>query len=127
MAKIEFPNESFDLVFSWGVVHHCKDPNKVIDELIGICKPGGTIIMGVYMKTSLSWFHEFIRKRICLPSPAIFKYPFIQFVAILVHTMRVLGRNIQSRDDFHRISSQVEDWFFVPIKHFFTIDEMNNK
>jgi 2-polyprenyl-3-methyl-5-hydroxy-6-metoxy-1,4-benzoquinol methylase len=50
---LPFPDESFDLVFSWGVIHHSSDMEKVLRELIRVCRPAGKLVLMVYNRRSL--------------------------------------------------------------------------
>ena len=43
--KLNFDNESFDLVFSKGVLTHLKDKQNLFNELYRILKPGGVVII----------------------------------------------------------------------------------
>lgn len=38
---LAFPDEAFDQVYSWGVLHHSPDTPKAIDEVWRVLKPGG--------------------------------------------------------------------------------------
>lgn len=46
--------ESFDLVFCWGVAHHCESFNKALDNLTLVTKPNGIIYLYLYGRESLS-------------------------------------------------------------------------
>jgi ubiquinone/menaquinone biosynthesis C-methylase UbiE len=41
-------DESVDVAFCWGVMHHTDRPEKTFDELVRIVKPGGHILIYVY-------------------------------------------------------------------------------
>jgi SAM-dependent methyltransferase len=40
--------DSFDVVYSSGVVHHTPDPRASFTRLVRLARPGGTIVLGVY-------------------------------------------------------------------------------
>jgi ubiquinone/menaquinone biosynthesis C-methylase UbiE len=50
---LPFPDNSFDLVYSWGVIHHSQAPQKVIEEIRRVLKPGGLFIGMLYGRRSL--------------------------------------------------------------------------
>lgn len=123
LLDIPLSSDSFDLVFSWGVIHHTVNPIRALDELVRVLRPGGTLVLAVYLKTPLTFVHETIR-RVCLYIPRSKRRPILRAFARLVRLGEMLGKTTNVRDDNPLIVSQVEDWYFVPEKHFFTIDEM---
>ena len=50
---LDFPDDSFDLVYSWGVLHHSPDTPKAIAEVWRVLKPGGGAKIMVYHKWSM--------------------------------------------------------------------------
>lgn len=51
--QLDFADASFDLVFSWGVIHHSSDMKRALAELVRVLKPGGQIVLMVYNRRSL--------------------------------------------------------------------------
>lgn len=62
LLELPFPDASFDVVASTGVLQHTADPEKALSELIRVLKPGNTLYLGVYGKHGLfSWCLSFAR------------------------------------------------------------------
>ena len=51
--KLDFSDESFDVVYSWGVLHHSPDTPKAIDEAYRVLRPGGVAKIMTYHKWSM--------------------------------------------------------------------------
>jgi SAM-dependent methyltransferase len=68
--------QSFDIVFSIGVIHHLKDYEKALNNLYQSLKPGGKMIVWVYGREGNEWIVRLvdpIRKNITskLPLPIV--------------------------------------------------------
>lgn len=53
LTKLDFPDNSFRYVFSWGVIIHIPDAEKALDELARIVKPGGKLALYITNKTAI--------------------------------------------------------------------------
>jgi ubiquinone/menaquinone biosynthesis C-methylase UbiE len=74
--NLPFKNDSFDLVYSWGVIHHSENPQAIIDEIQRVLKPGGQVIAMFYSSRSLrvakTWlFHGIMRGRFLSPKKIV--------------------------------------------------------
>ena len=59
--NLPFKNNTFDLCYSWGVIHHSPDTEKCLSEIIRVTKPGGEIKIMVYNRRSVAAFWVYIR------------------------------------------------------------------
>jgi len=46
------PAQQYDLVYSWGVIHHSPDPGRILREAAAYLRPGGTLKIMVYAQES---------------------------------------------------------------------------
>ncbi len=53
--NLDFPDESFDLVYSHGVLHHTPDTAKAIREIHRVLRPGGRAVVMLYHRNSYNY------------------------------------------------------------------------
>ena len=58
---LPFEDESFDYVYSHGVLHHCDEPEQVVREMMRVLRPGGCFNVQVYALLSYVTFWGFVR------------------------------------------------------------------
>ena len=58
--QLPFPDASFDMVYSWGVIHHSAQPERIVAEIHRVLKPGGTFVGMMYHRHSLKVFTAWV-------------------------------------------------------------------
>lgn len=59
--NLPFTDNSFDLVYSWGVLHHTPDTVRAFQEVFRLLKPGGTVKAMIYHVPSWAGFMLYLR------------------------------------------------------------------
>lgn len=123
MLDLPYNNDTFDIVWAWGTVHHTTDPYRAIDELSRVLKPGGAILLAVYTRTRLTFLHEIIRKilvRTPRKSWTLLSKVMAFFLAPVVFFFKKREKSRQGE----KLEELILDWYFVPIRHYYYPDEI---
>lgn len=59
--QLTFPPSSFDVVYSWGVIHHSPDTPRAVAEIHRVLKPGGVARVMIYHKWSMVGYMLWLR------------------------------------------------------------------
>jgi ubiquinone/menaquinone biosynthesis C-methylase UbiE len=54
--QMEFEDESFDLIWSWGVIHHSANTRRVLEEMRRVLRPGGKATTMVYQRNLWNYY-----------------------------------------------------------------------
>lgn len=68
--RLPFEDASFDLVYSWGVIHHSPNTPAAIGELRRVLRPGGTARVMIYHTASLVGLLLWIRYALLAGKPS---------------------------------------------------------
>ncbi len=63
-TALDLPDGTFDVVYSFGVLHHIPEAEKAVAEIHRVLKPGGTLLAMLYNRASINYVVEilFLRK-----------------------------------------------------------------
>ena len=124
MLALPFPDESFNIVWAWGTVHHTTDPFKAITELIRVLKPSGSILLAVYKRTKLTFIHEIIRKTLLRTPKKTWKILAKILSVFLAPVIFFFKKREKSRKG-EKLEELIIDWYFVPIRHYDKPEEIS--
>ena len=66
---LDFPDGYFDIVYSWGVIHHSPDTRNAVTEIHRVLKPGGSAKIMIYHKYSVIGAMLWLRYALLSGSP----------------------------------------------------------
>lgn len=94
---LPYQDNSFDVVYSWGVIHHSPDTIKCLEEIIRVTKPGGAIKIMIYNRHSLFALYRYL---LC----GLFKgKPFRSFSDVLFYDQESLGTKAYTTKEIRNI------------------------
>lgn len=105
--NIPYEANQFDLVYSWGVIHHSPNTFKALQELIRVAKAGGTIKVMIYNRHSLFAFYQYLMHGLLKGKP------FRSFKDVLFHHQESLGTQAFTFTEAKNLIAQCP----VTIKH----------
>lgn len=87
-------DKKYDLIYSWGVIHHSPNPKQIVDEAKKLLKPDGILKLMVYAKNS--WKNFMIEAGYDQPEaqagcPIAFTYNKDEIPALLGDDMEILS------------------------------------
>lgn len=95
--SIEFDGFTFDLVYSWGVIHHSPNPQAVINEIHRVLKPNGIFKGMVYHRFSTMGFAVWVLDVLN------YKNPFISLKTAFDRSMESPGTKAYSYSEVERL------------------------
>ena len=86
----------FDIVYSWGVLHHTGKMWFAIDNTIKLVKPGGRLFISIYndqgLKSRLWWSIKWLYNNMPRVLRKLFAFSlgfFVQFLLLIKYTMKL--------------------------------------
>jgi len=125
MLRLPFADGCFDIVWAWGTVHHTTDPFRAISELIRVLRPGGSLLLAVYKRTNVTFIHEIIRKTL-IRTPRTTWTTISKIMAFFLSPAVFFFKKREKSRKGEKLEELILDWYFVPIRHYYTPDEIRD-
>jgi len=106
---LPFPDESFDLVYSWGVIHHSAHPERIIKEIKRVLKPGGKYIGMMYNRHSIAALKLWVRYGLLKGKPLR------RFADVIWHDLESVGTKAYSVSELNELFSSFNSLLLKPV------------
>lgn len=107
--SLNFDDNIFDLVYSWGVLHHTPNTEKAIIEIYRVLKSGGRIVIMLYHRHSIIAFRLYLRYGLRAGQP------FRKLTDILANHMESSGTKAYTLPELRRMFSQFSNLVLQPV------------
>ncbi len=101
--NLPFDDRSFDLVYSWGVLHHSPNTSQAISEVFRVLRPGGVARIMIYHKYSLTGYMLWMRYGLLAGRP------FRSLRDIYFNHLESPGTKAYSVNEARKMCSQFDD------------------
>lgn len=108
-ACLPFEDGFFDLVYSWGVIHHAAQPEALVREILRVLKPGGCFIGMMYGRRSPNVFKLWVRHALLAGRP------WRSFAAVVWHHCESLGTKAYTARELRALFASFRDVEVTPV------------
>lgn len=106
--KLPFGDSSFDVVYSWGVIHHSEHPERIIAEINRVLKEDGEFIGMLYHRLSYTTFRVWVKYALLKGKP------WLSFSNVLYHNVESIGTKAYSRKELKGLFSEFAELEITP-------------
>lgn len=110
LMELDLPDESFDVVWCNGVLHHTADPDRGLAEITRVLRTGGHLWLYLYGSGGLYWHVMYWIRRLLDGVD----------VRQCIYLLRLMGSSTR------RIAEWIDDWF-VPYLRAYTAEDVTNR
>lgn len=124
MLQLPYEDETFDIIWAWGSVHHTENPLKAIFEIDRILKKHGKLLLALYKKTKFTWLHEILRKTL-IKAPKSWWVTISRIMAFFLYPIVKLKEiHRKKARQGEKLEELILDWYFVPIRYYYKPEEV---
>jgi ubiquinone/menaquinone biosynthesis C-methylase UbiE len=101
--RLPFEDGSFDVVYSWGVLHHTPDTPRAVAEAQRVLRPGGRLCAMLYSR------HAWVSYGLWARHGPLSRRPFRSLSDVLHHHMESLGTKGYTKRELRRMFNRLDD------------------
>ncbi|MCA9090328.1 MAG: class I SAM-dependent methyltransferase [Planctomycetaceae bacterium] len=130
LKRLPFPPESFDFVFSIGVMHHDADTRKVFDSVARMVRPGGRMAIWLYRRNQ--WWQEWIntalrRRTTAMPPDQLERWcewgAWLGGLPLINRTLNKIV-NFSAHPNYENRVCDTFDWYAPQYQYHHTVEEL---
>jgi SAM-dependent methyltransferase len=106
---LPFADDFFDLVYSWGVIHHTAEPARLIKEMGRVLRPGGQFIGMMYNRHSLAAYKYWLRQALLRGKP------WRTLRDVIWHHVESVGTKAYTPGELRRLFIDFDQFMATPI------------
>jgi ubiquinone/menaquinone biosynthesis C-methylase UbiE len=95
--NLPYADATFDVVYSWGVIHHSEHPERIIAEIHRVLRPSGTFIGMLYARRSLVAAKLWVRRALLAGKPLR------SFADVIANHMESEGTKAYTPNEVHKM------------------------
>lgn len=107
--RLPFIDGCFDLVYSWGVIHHTPDVPHAISEIRRMLRPGGELRVMIYHRMSWVTLRAWVRHALLKGKP------WRSFRQVLASHVESIGTQAFTRKEAHRLFGGYDNLRLEPV------------
>ena len=116
VSVFDLQTQGFDVVYSWGVLHHTGDMFGAIDKALAQVKPGGLLCLALYRKTALCWLWK-LEKKFYFNAPG-WVQRFLRWLFVAIFRMGCIAKGVNFQEYVDNYQSErgmsyyhdIHDW-----------------
>jgi ubiquinone/menaquinone biosynthesis C-methylase UbiE len=116
--QLPFADGWFDLVYSWGVIHHADRPELIIDEVRRVLRPGGQFIGMLYGRHSLLAYRMWIRHALRAGHPST------SLAQVISDHMESTGTKAYTADEVRQLFGSFASVDVTPVVTVYDLDKI---
>ncbi len=106
---LPFDDDAFDLVYSWGVIHHSQRPAEIIREIRRVLKPGGVFVGMMYGRRSPTVFKLWVKHALLRGKP------WRSFAKVVWNHMESVGTKAYTVPELNNLFSEFRAFSATPL------------
>ncbi len=124
ISELPYPSNTFDILWSWGVLHYVPDSQRALSEIARVLRPGGTAVIHT-LETSLWALLESTSGKVLSHAPRWVESTIMATGERVIPLIsRVITGHYPEEQTSKSIRQKLHEQFFAPNIHSYTFEQL---